>query len=161
MLQFPKDFMWGAATSSYQIEGTATGEEKIYSIWDHFSRIPGKVANGDNGDIAIDHYNRYVEDVSLMKTLHLKGYRFSTSWARLYSGMPGKFSEKGLDFYKRLVNELLENDIEPMLTIYHWDMPQALQEKGGGKIVISFTIFRNMPHFLRESRGCCEKMDYS
>ncbi|AST05552.1 GH1 family beta-glucosidase [Anoxybacillus flavithermus] len=153
MLQFPKDFMWGAATSSYQIEGTATGEEKIYSIWDHFSRIPGKVANGDNGDIAIDHYNRYVEDVSLMKTLHLKGYRFSTSWARLYSGMPGKFSEKGLDFYKRLVNELLENDIEPMLTIYHWDMPQALQEKGGWENRDIVYYFQEYASFLYENLG--------
>ncbi|MCX8003056.1 MAG: GH1 family beta-glucosidase [Anoxybacillus mongoliensis] len=153
MLQFPKDFIWGAATSSYQIEGTATGEDKIYSIWDHFSRIPGKVANGDNGDIAIDHYNRYVDDIALMKALHLKAYRFSTSWARLYSETPGKFNEKGLDFYKRLVHELLENDIEPMLTIYHWDMPQALQEKGGWENRDIVYRFQEYASFLYENLG--------
>ncbi|KIQ94568.1 Beta-glucosidase B [Anoxybacillus thermarum] len=153
MIQFPKDFVWGAATSSYQIEGTATGEDKIYSIWDHFSRIPGKVANGDNGDIAIDHYNRYVEDIALMKALHLKAYRFSTSWARLYCETPGKFNEKGLDFYKRLVHELLENGIEPMLTIYHWDMPQALQEKGGWENRDIVHYFQEYAAFLYENLG--------
>nr|AGS46809.1 beta-glucosidase [Anoxybacillus flavithermus subsp. yunnanensis str. E13] len=153
MLQFPKDFIWGAATSSYQIEGTATGGDKIYSIWDHFSRIPGKVANGDNGDIAIDHYNRYIDDVALMKALHLKAYRFSTSWARLYTETPGKFNEKGLDFYKRLVHELLENDIEPMLTIYHWDMPQALQEKGGWENRDIVHYFQEYAAFLYENLG--------
>ncbi|MBB5323297.1 beta-glucosidase [Anoxybacillus tepidamans] len=153
MFQFPKDFIWGAATSSYQIEGTATGEDKVYSIWDHFSRILGKVANGDNGDIAIDHYNRYVEDVALMKALHLKSYRFSTSWARLYSETPGKFNENGLDFYKRLVHELLENGIEPMLTIYHWDMPQTLQEKGGWENRDIVDYFQEYAAFLYENLG--------
>ncbi|WP_243387295.1 GH1 family beta-glucosidase [Bacillus kexueae] len=153
MLRFPEGFIWGAATSSYQIEGTATGEDKIYSIWDHFSRIPGKVANGDNGDIAIDHYNKFGDDVALMKALNLQSYRFSTSWARLYSDVPGKFNEKGLDFYKRLVDRLLENGIDPMLTIYHWDLPQALQEKGGWENRDIVNYFNEFSIYLYENLG--------
>ncbi|MBO8155673.1 MAG: beta-glucosidase [Bacillaceae bacterium] len=153
MLLFPKGFVWGAATSSYQIEGTATGDNKIYSIWDHFCRIPGKVANGDNGDVAIDHFNRYSEDVELMKALNLHSYRFSTSWARLYSDVPGKFNEKGLDFYKRLIDKLLEMNIEPMLTVYHWDMPQALQEKGGWENRDIVKYFNEFSVYLYENLG--------
>jgi beta-glucosidase len=153
MKQFPEKFIWGAATSSYQIEGTATGDEKVHSIWDHFCKIPGKVANGDNGAIAIDHYNRYPQDIELMKSLNLQSYRFSTSWARLYSETPGKFNQKGLDFYKRLVDKLLEQGIDPMLTIYHWDLPQALQEKGGWENRDIIKYFREYSSFLYEEFG--------
>jgi len=153
MFKFPENFIWGTATSSYQIEGTATSDQKIESIWDTFCRTPGKVANADNGDIAIDHYNRYEEDVELMKSLNIKSYRFSTSWARLYSEKPGQFNIKGLDFYKRLVNKLLEANIEPMLTVYHWDMPQALQNKGGWENRDTVYHFQEYAAFLYKELG--------
>ncbi|PRX35600.1 broad-specificity cellobiase [Orenia metallireducens] len=130
-LYFPEDFVWGAATASYQIEGAYQKDGKGESIWDKFSHTSGKVLNGDTGDIACDHYHRYKEDVQLMKKLGLNSYRFSTSWPRILPQGTGKVNQKGLDFYKRLVDELLEAGIEPAITLYHWDLPQALQDKGG------------------------------
>ncbi|TCL61942.1 broad-specificity cellobiase [Hydrogenispora ethanolica] len=130
-LIFPKDFLWGAATASYQIEGGAADDGKGESIWDRFSHIPGKVTNGDTGDVACDHYHRYREDVRLMKELGLKGYRFSISWPRVFPNGRGAVNPQGIDFYNRLVDELLANGIEPAVTLYHWDLPQALQENGG------------------------------
>lgn len=127
---FPSEFLFGAATAAYQIEGAAFEDGRTASIWDHFSRIPGAVINADNGDVATDHYHRYREDVALMKELGLQTYRFSTSWSRVRPD-GGPVNPKGIDFYSRLVDELLEAGILPWLTLHHWDMPQALEEKGG------------------------------
>jgi beta-glucosidase len=127
---FPRDFLFGAATAAYQIEGAAHEDGRTDSIWDAFCRVPGAVVNGDNGDIACDHYHRYPEDVALMSELGLETYRFSTSWSRVRPD-GGAVNAKGVDFYSRLVDELLEKNIKPWLTLYHWDLPQALEEIGG------------------------------
>ncbi|KAA9134588.1 GH1 family beta-glucosidase [Microbacterium caowuchunii] len=127
---FPQDFLFGAATAAYQIEGAAHEDGRRDSIWDAFSRVPGAVINGDNGDVACDHYHRFGDDVALMKQLGLQTYRFSTSWSRVRPD-GGPLNQKGVDFYKRLVDSLLDADILPWLTLYHWDLPQALQERGG------------------------------
>lgn len=127
---FPKDFLFGAATAAYQIEGAAFEDGRTASVWDAFARVPGAVIGGDTGDVACDHYHRYPQDVALMKELGLQTYRFSTSWSRVRPD-GGAVNEKGVDFYKRLVDELLGAGILPWLTLYHWDMPQALQEHGG------------------------------
>ncbi len=127
MKKFPKDFVWGGATSSYQIEGAWNEDGKGPSIWDVFCMIPGKVANGDTGNIACDHYHRLEEDVALMKNLGLKAYRFSISWPRIIPAGRGKVNDKGLAFYSKLIDLLLENDIEPWVTLYHWDLPAALE----------------------------------
>ena len=127
---FPADFLFGAATAAYQIEGAAHEDGRRDSIWDAFSRVPGAVINADNGDVACDHYHLYRDDVALMKSMGLQTYRFSTSWSRVRPD-GGALNPKGVDFYSRLVDELLEADILPWLTLYHWDLPQALQEKGG------------------------------
>lgn len=128
---FPEKFVWGAATASYQIEGGWNEDGKGLSIWDEFSHTPGKVRNGDTGDIACDHIHRYKEDVQLMKQLGLKAYRFSISWPRVLPNGTGKVNEAGLRFYSDLVDELLANGIQPYVTLYHWDLPLRLQEKGG------------------------------
>jgi len=130
--QFPAGFVWGSATASYQIEGAAREDGRGESIWDRFSHTPGKVANGDTGDVAADHYHRYQEDVALMKTLGLKAYRFSIAWPRILPDGVGPINEAGLAFYDRLVDALLEADIAPYVTLYHWDLPQALQDRQGG-----------------------------
>jgi beta-glucosidase len=130
-LVFPKDFIWGAATTSYQIEGAWDEDGKGESIWDRFSHTPGKVDNGDTGDVACDHYHRWREDVALMKELELKVYRFSVAWSRLLPVGRGKINQAGIDFYDHLVDALLEAGIEPYLTLYHWDLPQSLQDEGG------------------------------
>lgn len=129
-LPFPEGFLWGAATAAYQIEGAAHTGGRQDSIWDVFARLPGAVADGHNGDVACDHYRRYKQDVALMGRLHMKAYRFSTSWARC---MPDGVTPnpEGLAFYSRLVDELLAAGITPWLTLYHWDLPQALEDKGG------------------------------
>ncbi|GAA3731056.1 GH1 family beta-glucosidase [Leifsonia bigeumensis] len=127
---FPEDFLFGVATAAYQIEGAAHEEGRTDSIWDAFSRVPGAVVNGDNGDVACDHYHRYASDVALMADLGIQTYRFSTSWARVRPD-GGEPNAAGLDFYSRLVDELLAKNIKPWLTLYHWDLPQALEEKGG------------------------------
>ncbi|MGO2747031.1 GH1 family beta-glucosidase [Microbacterium sp.] len=127
---FPENFLFGAATAAYQIEGATFEDGRTASIWDEFSRLPGAVVGGDNGDVACDHYHRYQDDVALMRDLGLQTYRFSTSWSRVRPD-GGAVNEKGIDFYKRLVDELLGVGILPWLTLYHWDMPQALQERGG------------------------------
>lgn len=128
---FPQGFLWGAASSSYQIEGAANEDGRGPSVWDTFCREPGKVVRGHHGDIACDHYHRMREDVALMKTLGMKAYRFSVAWPRIQPTGEGSANEKGLAFYERLVDALLEAGIEPWLTLFHWDMPQALQDKGG------------------------------
>lgn len=130
-LTFPTDFIWGVATSAYQIEGSYQSDGKGESIWDHFSHIPGNIANNENGDVACDHYRLYPEDVKLMKMLGVKSYRFSIAWPRIFPDGFGEPNKKGMDFYKRLVRLLTENGIIPLVTLYHWDLPQKLQEKGG------------------------------
>ena len=130
-LRFPRDFLWGAATSAFQIEGALQEDGRGESIWDRFSHQPGKIANGDNADLACDHYHRYREDVALMRELGLSSYRFSIAWPRIQADGRGAPNPKGLDFYSRLVDTLLEHGIEPTPTLFHWDLPQALQDAGG------------------------------
>jgi beta-glucosidase len=129
--KFPKGFLWGAATSAYQIEGAWNEDGKGESIWDRFSHTPGKISGDDTGDTACDHYHRFRDDVAIMRRLGLKTYRFSVSWPRVLPRGRGQPNPKGLDFYSRLVDALLEAGIEPFLTLYHWDLPQALQDEGG------------------------------
>ncbi|MFE5831204.1 GH1 family beta-glucosidase [Streptomyces sp. NPDC056488] len=128
---FPPGFLWGAATAAYQIEGAAAEDGRTPSIWDTFSHTPGKVFDGHTGDVAVDHYHRFREDVALMSELGLKAYRFSVSWSRVQPTGRGPAVQKGLDFYRALVDELLAAGIEPALTLYHWDLPQELEDAGG------------------------------
>jgi beta-glucosidase len=133
-LPFPEGFIWGAATAAYQIEGAATADGRGPSVWDTFSHTPGKVRGGDTGDIACDSYNRYGEDADLIKSLGLSTYRFSISWPRILpagEGGKGAVNQAGLDYYKRLLDGLAERGISPAVTLFHWDTPQALQDKGG------------------------------
>jgi beta-glucosidase len=129
-LTYPGTFLWGAATASYQIEGAWNEDGKGESIWDRFSHTPGKIEDGSTGDAACDHYHRTREDIALMRKLGLKAYRFSTSWPRVLPTGRGRVNLKGLDFYDRLVDDLCAANIEPFLTLYHWDLPQALYEDG-------------------------------
>jgi len=128
---FPARFLWGSATASYQVEGAVHEGGRGPSIWDTFSHTPGKIANGDTGDVADDFYHRYRDDVQLMKKLGMHTFRFSVAWPRVFPTGSGEPLAQGLDFYKRLVAELKVNGIEPFCTLYHWDLPQALQDKGG------------------------------
>ncbi|MBO4373559.1 MAG: beta-glucosidase [Lachnospiraceae bacterium] len=130
---FPKGFMWGAASASYQIEGAYREDGKGESIWDHFSHESGRIKHNENGDVACDHYHRFREDIAMMKELGLKSYRFSISWPRVIPDGTGKVNEKGLKFYSDLVDEICAAGMEPMLTLFHWDYPYALYEKGGWK----------------------------
>jgi beta-glucosidase len=129
--KFPTDFVWGAATAAYQVEGAWDEDGKGESIWDRFSHTPGKINNGDMGDVACDHYHRWRDDIRLMKEIGLQAYRFSISWPRLLPEGCGAINQAGIDYYSQLVDNLLENGIEPYLTLYHWDLPQAVQESGG------------------------------
>jgi beta-glucosidase len=124
-------FVWGVATSSFQIEGAAHEDGRGPSIWDTFCRVPGKVANGDTGEIACDHYHRYNEDLDLMKWMGVDAYRFSVAWSRIIPNGVGPINQAGLDFYDRLIDGALERGIQPWITMYHWDLPQALQDRGG------------------------------
>lgn len=130
-MSFRKDFVWGAATASYQIEGAAFEDGKGLSVWDVLSHKKGFIKDENNGDIACDHYHRYKEDVKLMKEMGLKAYRFSISWPRVLPDGTGRINEKGLDFYDKLVDELLANGIEPYVTLFHWDYPNELFKRGG------------------------------
>ncbi|MFO1109970.1 MAG: GH1 family beta-glucosidase [Bradyrhizobium sp.] len=129
---FPDGFVWGTATSSYQVEGAVNEDGRGPSIWDRFARMPGTIADRSNGDTATDHYHRYKEDVQLMKSLGTTAYRFSIAWPRVFPEGSGAPNPKGLDFYNRLVDALLANGIRPFATLYHWDLPQALQDRLGG-----------------------------
>lgn len=129
--RFPEGFLWGAATAAHQIEGAPLADGAGPSIWTRFAHTPGMTLNGDTGDVACDHYHRWKEDVGLMRELGLQAYRFSVSWSRILPEGTGRVNQKGLDFYSRLVDELLANGIEPLLTLYHWDMPAALDDRGG------------------------------
>lgn len=128
---FPDGFIWGAATAAYQIEGAAREDGRGSSIWDAFSQTPGKVRNGDTGTIACDHYHRWPDDIGLMRDITLPHYRFSLAWPRILPDGTGRVEQKGLDFYDRLIEGLLERGIEPWVTIHHWDLPSALYDKGG------------------------------
>ena len=130
-MSFPSGFVFGAATAAYQIEGATTADGRGESIWDRFCRVPGKVANGDTGEPACEHYVRWRDDLDLMRALGLRGYRFSIAWPRIQPEGRGAPNQKGLDFYRRLVEGLLEREIAPLATLYHWDLPQSLQDDGG------------------------------
>ncbi len=130
-LSFPPGFVWGTATASYQIEGAWQADGKGESIWDRFCHTPGKIENGDTGDVACDHYHRWREDIGLMQTLGVNAYRFSLSWPRVLPNGRGPANQAGLDFYDQLVDGLLAAGIQPYITLYHWDLPQALQDLGG------------------------------
>ncbi len=131
LFQFPKGFVWGAATASYQIEGAWNEDGKGESIWDRFSHTPGCVQDGDTGDIACDHYHHWEEDLDAIKKLGLNAYRFSVAWPRVLPSGRGSINEAGLDFYSKMVDRLLKLEIEPYITLYHWDLPQKLQDEGG------------------------------
>ncbi|HEX5580870.1 MAG TPA: family 1 glycosylhydrolase, partial [Gemmatimonadaceae bacterium] len=130
-LRFPDGFLWGAATSAYQIEGSPLADGAGASIWQRFSHTPGRTAGGDTGDVACDHYKLWADDVRLMSDLGLQGYRFSIAWGRIMPEGRGPVNRKGLDFYDRLVDALLERGIRPNVTLYHWDLPAALDDRGG------------------------------
>ena len=129
--RFPDGFLWGASTSAYQIEGAPLADGAGPSIWQRFTHSPGLTANGDTGDVACDHYNRWRDDVALMRELGLNAYRFSISWSRVLPEGRGRVNRKGLDFYSRLVDALLESGIQPNVTLFHWDLPEALDDRGG------------------------------
>ncbi|WP_330982585.1 MULTISPECIES: GH1 family beta-glucosidase [Enterobacterales] len=141
MAVFPKDFLWGAATAAYQVEGAHNEDGKGLSIWDVFSHLPGTTWQNTNGDVAVDHYHRMQEDVALMAEMGLQSYRFSISWPRLLPEGRGKVNEAGVKFYSDLIDTLLAHNIEPMITLYHWDLPQALQDEGGWEVRSTATAF--------------------
>ena len=128
---FPSDFLWGSATSSYQIEGAVSADGRGESIWDRFCATPGAIKDGTNGDVACDHYHRYPDDIALMRRLNLNAYRFSIAWPRVLPNGTGTVNQAGLDFYDRLVDALLAAGIQPFPTLYHWDLPQVLEDDGG------------------------------
>ncbi|MEZ0240976.1 MAG: glycoside hydrolase family 1 protein, partial [Chloroflexota bacterium] len=142
--RFPKDFVWGFATSAYQIEGAATEDGRGPSVWDTFARVPGAIADGQTGDVACDHYHRFGEDVALLARVGAKAYRFSVSWSRVQPDGTGAVNERGLAFYDRLVDALLEAGVQPLVNLFHWDLPQALQDRGGfanPEVVGAFTDY--------------------
>lgn len=147
-MKFPNDFFFGAATAAYQVEGAWNEDGKGPSNWDVFSKIEGKTLNGTNGDIAIDHYHRYKDDVALMGKMGLESYRFSIAWTRIYPDGTGKVNQKGLDFYNSLIDECLKYGVVPFVTLYHWDMPAALEEKGG------WTSRETVDAFVRFAETC-------
>ena len=144
-MSFPKNFLWGSATAAYQVEGAWNQDGKGLSIWDVYSKIPGTTFEGTNGDIAANHYNRYKEDVKTMAEMGLKAYRFSIAWTRILPDGTGKINDKGVLFYNNLIDELLKYGIEPMITLYHWDLPQILQDRYNGwesrKIIDDFSEY--------------------
>ncbi|MFD0786934.1 family 1 glycosylhydrolase, partial [Micromonospora azadirachtae] len=129
--QFPAGFRWGVSTSAYQIEGAAEAGGRGASIWDTFARSSGRIADGSTGDVACDHYHRYREDIGLLAGLGVTAYRFSVAWPRVQPTGTGPAHPDGLDFYDRLVDELLAHDVDPVATLYHWDLPQPLEDAGG------------------------------
>lgn len=152
-MAFPSNFVWGAATAAYQIEGSASVDGRSPSVWDVFAERPGKVYGGHTGETACDHYRRFEEDVALMKELGLKTYRFSVSWSRVLPDGRGRVNQKGLDFYSRLVDALLAAGIEPWLTLYHWDMPQCLQREGGWLNPATGDAFAELTRVLATALG--------
>lgn len=151
-IEFPSDFIWGVATASYQIEGAYDEDGRGESIWDRYCSIPNNILNNDNGNIACDHYHKYKEDVKLMSEMGVKAYRFSISWSRILPKGYGEINEKGLQFYVDLVDELLKYDIVPYVTLYHWDLPQHLQDMGG------FSNRNIADYFLNYSKIVIERL---
>ena len=133
-MPFPKHFTWGAAAASYQIEGAANEDGKGPSVWDMFCKKPGAVFQGHTGDVACDHYHRYREDAALMKQIGLNAYRLSIAWPRIFPQGTGAVNQQGLDFYNRLLDTLLDRGITPWVTMFHWDLPQALEDAGGWRV---------------------------
>lgn len=152
-ITFPNDFIWGTATSAYQIEGGWQAEGKGESIWDRFSHTQGKILNGDTGDLACDHYHRWKEDLELLTFLGVDAYRFSVSWPRILPEGIGEVNPAGLDFYSRMVDHLLAAGITPFLTLNHWDLPQALEERGGWPSRISTAAFREYADVVSRHLG--------
>ncbi len=151
--QFPPGFLWGVATASYQIEGAADEDGRGKSIWDTFAHTPGKTSNGEHGDRAVDHYRRYAEDVALMSHIGVNAYRFSIAWSRLLPEGTGAVNQAGVDFYRRLCKELSQAGITPVATLYHWDLPQALQDRGGWVNPESVAWFREYAEVAKDSLG--------
>ena len=147
-ISFPKDFLWGAASSAYQIEGFSTADGGGESIWDTFSHTPGKVACGDNGDIACDAYRRYGEDIALLKELGANAYRFSTSWARVDPNGDGNWNMAGVAYYDKIVDACLESGIQPYMTLYHWELPQAAEDRGGWRRESTAYAFARFAGFM-------------
>ena len=152
-LSFPAGFTWGAATAAYQIEGGANVDGRGPSIWDTFCRVPGKIRRGDTGDVACDSYHRYREDVALLAGLGLTGYRFSISWPRVQPGGTGPVNQKGLDYYRALLDELAARDIAAAVTLYHWDLPQELQDAGGWAVRSTAERFADYARTVAEQLG--------
>jgi len=150
---FPKGFHWGTATSAYQVEGAAREDGRGASIWDTFCREPGRIRDGSNGDVSTDHYHRYKEDVALMKSMGTNAYRFSIAWPRVFPDGMGTPNPKGLAFYDRLVDELLAKGIEPYATLYHWDLPQALQNRGGWEKRATAEVFADYAGYVAGKLG--------
>lgn len=151
--KFPENFIWGAATSSYQIEGAWNEGGKGESIWDKFSHTPGKIQNDDTGDIACDHYHRFLEDIQIMKEIGLNAYRFSISWPRIFPTGKGKMNRKGIEFYDKLIDKLNENGIEPFVTLYHWDLPLELNKIGAWESNEVVNAFVQYAQFLFNHYG--------
>jgi beta-glucosidase len=152
-ITFPKEFLWGAATASYQIEGAWKKHGKGESTWDRFAHTPGKIRNGDTGDVADDHYRLWKRDIGLMKKIGLQAYRFSIAWPRILPAGRGKVNQKGLDFYNRLVDGLLEANIRPFVTLFHWDLPQKLEEEGGWAVRSTSEAFIEYTDVITRSLG--------
>jgi beta-glucosidase len=152
-LRFPPGFVWGAATSAYQIEGAAKDDGRGASIWDTFCHIPGRIRGGDTGDVAVDHYHRYLSDLDLIRDLGLQSYRFSISWPRIQADGTGAPNPRGVDFYRRLVDGLHERGIAPMATLFHWDLPQSLQDLGGWESREVAYRFADYAHVMFEALG--------
>ena len=152
-IKFPENFIWGAATASYQIEGAWDAHGKGESIWDRFSHTPGKVERGDTGDVANDHYHLWRKDIGIMKKLGLQAYRFSTAWPRILPKGRGRVNQKGLDFYSKLVDGLLAANITPFVTLYHWDLPQALEEEGGWTVRSTAEAFVEYTEAISKTLG--------
>lgn len=158
MSQFPEHFLWGAATAAYQVEGGFDADGKGPSIWDIFAHQPGATYQGTNGDVAVDHYHRFREDVALMAEMGMQSYRFSISWPRLLPKGRGEVNEAGVAFYSELIDALLEHNIEPMITLYHWDLPQALQDEGGWEMRSTAEAFVEYARLCYERYGSRVKL---
>ena len=152
-IKFPEGFIWGAATSSYQIEGAWNEDGKGESVWDELCHTKNLIHNGDTGDIACDHYHRYKQDVQLMKEMNLQAYRFSVSWPRIFPTGKGKINPKGVEFYDNLINELIANDIEPLITLYHWDLPLELNKIGAWESNEVVNAFIDYARFMFDKFG--------
>ena len=157
-MQFPRDFIWGVATASYQIEGAANEDGRGASIWDTFSNTPGAVANGDTGEVACDHYHRWHEDIDIMREIGVDSYRFSIAWPRLFPNGDTERNEAGFAFYNNLIDGLIDAGITPAVTLYHWDLPQSLEDAGGWANRATVDAFEHYTRACAEAFGDRVKM---